>query len=101
MEKGERKTKNEPNMKKATYNKKEDGAQNLGENLKKLAAIAEWLEAQERSEEPDFDAGLAKVREAAELIKVSRARLATVENEFHEITKNMDAHDGEGETETG
>ena len=74
-------------MKKATYNKKEGRRENLGENLKKLAAIAEWLEAQERSEEPDFDAGLAKVREAAELIKASRARLTEVENEFHEITK--------------
>jgi archaellum component FlaC len=77
-------------MKKVTYNKKEDGAQNLGENLKKLAAIAEWLETQERNDEPDFDAGLAKVREAAVLITASRARLTEVENEFQEITKSMD-----------
>ena len=83
--------KNEPKMKKTTYNKKEVGQPNLGENLKELAAIAEWLEAQERSEEPDFDAGLQKVREAAELIKASRARLTSVENEFHEITKEMNA----------
>jgi exonuclease VII small subunit len=81
--------KNEPNMKKATYNKKEGGEQSLGENLKKLGAIAEWLETQERSEEPDFDAGLEKVREAALLIKMSRARLTAVENEFREITKEM------------
>ena len=77
-------------MKKATYNKKDGQGENLGENLKKLAAIAEWLEAQERSDEPDFDAGLAKVREAAALIKASRARLTEVENEFQEITKSMD-----------
>ena len=51
---------NEPKMKKTAYNKKEGEGGNLGENLKKLAAIAEWLEAQERSEEPDFDAGLRK-----------------------------------------
>ena len=76
-------------MKKAAYNKKDGQEENLGENLKKLSAIAEWLEAQERSEEPDFDAGLQKVREAAELIKISRARLTEVENEFHEITKGM------------
>ena len=76
-------------MKKVTYNKKEAGQENLGENLKKLAAIAEWLEAQERSEEPDFDTGLEKVREAAELIKLSRARLTAVENEFREITKEV------------
>ena len=84
-------------MKKAAYNKKEDGAQNLGENLKKLASIAEWLEAQERSEEPDFDKGLEKVREAAELIKSSRARLTEVENEFREITKSMDVGSGQKE----
>jgi hypothetical protein len=85
-------------MKKTSYNKKEGG--DLGENLKKLAAIAEWLEAQERSEEPDFDAGLEKVREAAELIKVSRARLTEVENEFREIAKNIDVgDDGEKEGE--
>jgi len=77
-------------MKKATYNKKDGQEGNLGENLKKLAAIAEWLEAQERSDEPDFDTGLAKVREAAGLIKASRTRLTEVENEFQEITKSMD-----------
>jgi hypothetical protein len=80
-------------MKKAAYNKKEGSAENLGENLKKLAAIAEWLEAQERNDEPDFDAGLEKVREAAALIKVSRARLTEVENEFQEIAKSMSGGD--------
>jgi hypothetical protein len=59
--------------------------QNLGENLKKLAKIAEWLETQEQSDEPDFDQGLAKVREAVGLIKASRERLTEVENEFEEI----------------
>lgn len=49
-----------------TKNKKEN--QNLGENLKKLTRIAEWLETQEQSDEPDFDQGLAKVREAVGLI---------------------------------
>jgi hypothetical protein len=77
-------------MKQAAYNKKKDGQSNLGENLKKLAAIAEWLEGQERSEEPDFDKGLEKVREAALLIKASRVRLAAVENEFREITKEIE-----------
>lgn len=79
----------EPKMKKTTYIKKEGRVENLGENLKKLAAIADWLEAQERSEEPDFDTGLEKVREAAALIKTSRARLTEVENEFQEITKSI------------
>lgn len=80
-------------MKKATYHRKDGEVENLGENLKKLAAIAEWLEAQERSEEPDFDKGLEKVREAALLIKASRARLTEVENEFQEITKGITGGD--------
>ena len=83
-------------MKKQSYNKKEGGEENLGENLKKLSAIAEWLETQERSEEPDFDTGLQKVREAAALIKKSRARLTAVENEFREITKQVEVKDGDG-----
>ncbi len=82
-------------MKKASYNKKDGQEVNLGENLKQLAAIAEWLEAQERSEEPDFDKGLEKVREAAALVTASRARLTEVENEFREITKSMEAKDTE------
>jgi hypothetical protein len=93
------KNKYEPNMKKATYNKKEGEQNNLGENLKKLAAIAEWLEAQERSEEPDFDTGLEKVREAANLIKMSRARLTAVENEFREIMKEVGPKSEEGGVE--
>lgn len=80
-------------MKKTTYHRKDGEAENLGENLKKLAAIAEWLEAQERSEEPDFDKGLEKVREAALLIKASRTRLTEVENEFQEITKGITGGD--------
>jgi hypothetical protein len=84
-------------MKKATHNNKEGEQENLGENLKKLSAIAEWLEAQERSEEPDFDEGLAKVREAAALIAASRVRLTEVENEFQEIVKQIgEPHDGNG-----
>ena len=82
-------------MKKTPHNKKDGQEVNLGENLKQLAAIAEWLEAQERSEEPDFDKGLEKVREAAALVKASRARLTEVENEFREITKSMEAKDTE------
>ena len=88
--------KNEPNMKKKTYNK-EEGGENIGENLKKLSAIAEWLEAQERSEEPDFEEGLLKVREAATLIKASRVRLTTIENEFREIVKDIEVKDEDTE----
>lgn len=73
-------------MPKSTHTKENA---NLGENLKKLAKIAEWLEAQEQSDEPDFDQGLAKVREAVGLIKASRERLTEVENEFEEIKKEV------------
>jgi exonuclease VII small subunit len=74
-------------MKKVADSKEEI---NLGENLKKLAKIVEWLEAQERSDEPDFDEGLAKVREAVALVQASRARLSEVENEFEEIRKGIE-----------
>lgn len=78
-------------MKKTTLSKNEEQKkENLGANLKKLGEIAEWLEAQERSEEPDFDEGLAKVREAATLIAASRARLTEVENEFQEIVRQIE-----------
>jgi|GEM_PF-638623 hypothetical protein len=86
-------------MKKVSYNKKEGGVENLGENLKKLAVIAEWLESQERSEEPDFDAGIEKVREAAVLIKASRSRLTAVENEFREIAKEIEPKEDENESD--
>lgn len=63
-----------------------DDKQNLKENLKKLAQISDWFENQE---EIDVEEGIKKVREAAELIKASKARLKTVENEFKEIKKEI------------
>ena len=65
----------------------EAGDINLGENLEKLAAIASWFDEQE---EVDIEEGLAKVKDAAGLIKESRARLAAVENEFLEIKKEIE-----------
>ncbi len=63
---------------------------NLGNNLKKLAKIAEWFDEQETKEEPNFEEGLNKVREAAKLIHASRERLANIENEFEEIKKSIE-----------
>ena len=60
---------------------------NLSENLEKLAAIASWFDEQE---EVDIEEGLAKVKDAAGLIKESRERLASVENEFLEIRKEIE-----------
>lgn len=67
--------------------KKPEGEPNLSESLGKLEAIAEWFDEQE---EVDIEEGLAKVKEAAELIKDSRGRLAEIENEFLEIRKEVE-----------
>jgi len=69
----------------------------LKDNLKKLSDIAEWLESQEQSDEPDFESGLQKVKEAADLIKKSRERLTTITNEFEEIKKRLDDREQEPE----
>ena len=60
---------------------------NLNSNLKKLSEISEWFDNQE---EVDVEEGLKKVKEAAELIKISQERLKGIENEFEEIKKEID-----------
>jgi len=59
---------------------------NLTETMKKLRAIASWFEQQD---EVDVEKGLEKVREGAQLIKVSLARLKELENEFEEVKKDL------------
>jgi len=59
---------------------------NLTDSLKKLEGIVNWFETQE---DVDVEAGLAKVKEAATLIKGSRTRLAEIENEFHDLEKEI------------
>ena len=63
---------------------------NLKDNLKKLTEIKEWFDSQE---ELDLERGLSKVKEAGELIKLSRAKLKGIENEFEEIKKEITAED--------
>jgi len=58
----------------------------LSESLKKLEAISEWFNNQE---EVDVEKGLEKVREGAKLVKLSRARLKEVENEFEDVKKEL------------
>jgi len=70
---------------------KED-TQNLNNNLKRLAEITEWFDNQE---EVDVEEGLKKVKEAVELIKVSKSRLKEIENEFEEIKKEIKPEDDE------
>ena len=59
---------------------------NLTETMKKLRAVAAWFEGQE---EIDVEKGLEKVKDGAELIKASRARLKELENEFEEVKKKL------------
>lgn len=64
----------------------------LNANLKRLTEITEWFDGQK---EVDVEEGLSKVKEAAELIKASKARLKEVENEFEEIKKGIDVSDSD------
>ena len=67
--------------------KEKPNTKNLNNSLKRLFEITEWFDNQE---EIDVEEGLKKVKEAAELIKASKERLKTVENEFEEIKKEID-----------
>ena len=79
--------------------KEKPDIKNLSDNLKKLSEITEWFEGQE---DIDVEEGLKKVKEAVGLIKASKERLRTVENEFEEIKKEVDikedSDDEEGKT---
>ncbi len=59
----------------------------LSKNLTALSNIADWFDEQD---EIDIEQGLTKVKEAAALIKTSRARLQDIENEFKEIKKDIE-----------
>lgn len=67
--------------------KEKTAGENLTENLKRLSEITGWFDNQE---EIDVEEGLKKVKEAVALIKTSRERLKTIENEFEEIKKEVD-----------
>lgn len=65
---------------------------NLTETLDKLNEIANWFDQQTQV---DVEEGLKKVKEAAVLIKESKARLGEIENEFAEIKADIQEIDGE------
>ncbi len=65
---------------------KKDGEQNLTKSLHELGEIVKWFE---KEDDIDVEAGLEKVREGAELIKLCIERLAKIENEFKEIQKEI------------
>ncbi len=66
--------------------RKPTGGTNLNETLKKLSQIVSWFESQE---DIDVEKGLEYVKEGANLIKASKARLSQIENEFNEIKKEI------------
>ncbi|MCX6719153.1 MAG: exodeoxyribonuclease VII small subunit [Candidatus Taylorbacteria bacterium] len=59
---------------------------NLKDSLKKLNDIAVWFEEQE---EVDVEAGLERLKEGAELVKVCKKRLSEIENEFEQIQREV------------
>ncbi len=59
----------------------------LGESLKRIQGIVSWFENQE---EVDVEKGLEKIKEGAELIKDSRARLKEIENEFEVVKRELE-----------
>jgi hypothetical protein len=67
----------------ATENKPHD----LKKYLEDIKRISDWFEEQE---EIDLEEALVKIREAGELIKLSKDRLVEVENEFKEIKTKIE-----------
>ena len=67
-------------------------AVNLTKSLEELGAIVTWFENQNNV---DVEVGLEKVRAAAALIAASKTRLAEIENEFHELEKEIGGTTGE------
>ena len=58
------------------------GQPNLKQYIEDIKKISDWFEEQE---EIDLEEALIKIREAGDLIKLSKDRLVEVENEFKEI----------------
>ncbi len=63
---------------------------NITETMKKLRIITEWFESQE---EIDIEKGMEKIKEGAELIKISKERLKELENEFEDVKKKLNDAD--------
>ena len=63
---------------------------NLKESLKKLDEIVNWFEKQD---EVDVEAGLARIKDGAELVKLCKKRLSEIENEFEQIKRDTGAEE--------
>ena len=66
---------------------KEKDKKSLKALLEQISKIVAWFEAQE---ELDLEEALLKIKEAGELIKTSKAKLAEIDNEFKEIKKDLE-----------
>jgi hypothetical protein len=66
---------------------KKEKQQNLKEYIEEIKKISDWFEDQE---EIDLEEALIKIREAGDLIKLSKDRLVEVENEFKEIKAKIE-----------
>jgi hypothetical protein len=71
----------------AKTTKKEKQQANLKEYIEEIKKISDWFEDQE---EIDLEEALLKIREAGDLIKLSKDRLVEVENEFKEIKAKIE-----------
>jgi hypothetical protein len=61
-------------------------------SLTALERVVAWFDEQDQV---DVEAGLAKVREGAVLVKELKSRLKEVANEFEEVKKELEAHENE------
>lgn len=64
-----------------------NGPHDLKKYLEDIKRISDWFEEQV---EIDLEEALIKIREAGELIKLSKDRLVEVENEFKEIKTKIE-----------
>lgn len=58
----------------------------LKETLKQLQETVDWFD---RQQEVDLEKGLQKVKEGAQLIKISRERFKEIENEFEDVKREL------------
>ncbi len=66
---------------------KENTSEHITHSLQKLQEIVTWFEHQK---EVNLEEGLQKVKEGADLIKHSKARLKELDNAFKEVEKDLD-----------
>jgi exonuclease VII small subunit len=60
----------------------------LAESLKELESIVTWFDDQEKF---DLEIALTKIQQGAELITTLKEQLKSVENQFKEVKKQIDA----------